>query len=81
MIEKLRHNKKFILTTLLSVVLTLFFALYVANLLYGKNSYSVYSQLQLKKAQLQEDINRLQLENANLQKQYLELKNLEPEQL
>lgn len=80
--QALKNNKKFIINSFLLVILTLAFGIYVGNLLfYGKNSYEVYSDLKTKKAQLQEDIKRLHLENANLQKQYLELKNLEPEEL
>lgn len=80
--QALKNNKKFILNSLLLVFLTLAMGIYVGNLLfYGKNSYEVYSDLQAKKAQLQHDIKRLHLENAKLQKQYLELKNLEPEEL
>jgi cell division protein FtsB len=81
MLAKLKENQKFIIRAFVSIILTLLFASYIANLLYGKNSYSVYKELQIKKKQLQDDIKRLQLENANLQKQYLELKNLEPEEL
>jgi cell division protein FtsB len=46
----------------------------------GKNSLDTYSNLRTKKVQLEEEIKRLQLENASLQKDYFELKNLEPEQ-
>ena len=80
--QALKNNKKFIINSFVLVFLTLAFGVYVGNLLfYGKNSYEVYSDLQSKKAQLQQDIKRLHLENAKLQKQYLELKNLEPEEL
>jgi cell division protein FtsB len=80
--QALKNNKKFIINSLILVFLTLALGIYVGNLLfYGKNSYVVYSDLQDKKAQLQQDIKRLHLENAKLQKQYLELKNLEPEEL
>jgi hypothetical protein len=41
----------------------------------------VYIKLERKKLQLQNDIKQLQFENAILQKKYLELKNLEPEEL
>lgn len=62
--------------------MTLGFAIYVSNLLfYGKNSYEVYEKLKQKKSQLKYEIKRLQYENASLQKKYLELKNLEPEEL
>jgi cell division protein FtsB len=80
--QALKNNKKFIVNSFLLAALTLALGIYVGNLLfYGKNSYGVYSDLKVKKAQLQADIKRLHLENAKLQKQYLELKNLEPEEL
>lgn len=80
--QALKNNKKFIINSFFLVSLTLASGIYVGNLLfYGKNSYEVYSDLKTKKAQLQADIKRLHLENAKLQKQYLELKNLEPEEL
>lgn len=80
--QALKNNKKFIINSTLLVVLTLAFGIYVGNLLfYGKNSYEVFSHLKSKKTHLQQDIKRLHLENAKLQKQYLELKNLEPEEL
>ncbi|MEA3314714.1 MAG: septum formation initiator [Campylobacterota bacterium] len=57
-------------------------AFYISNLLFaGKNTYGVYTDLKYKKQQLELNIRKIQLENANLQKQYLELKNLEPEEL
>lgn len=78
----LRENKQFIFVAIILVITTFGLAYYIANLLfYGKNSYEVYSQLKNKKAKLQYDIKTLQYENATLQKQYFELKNLEPEEL
>jgi cell division protein FtsB len=75
-------GKKFILTAIVGASMVLTISIYVGYLLYlGKNSYKVYSKLQKKKLQLKYDIKRLQYENASLQKKYLELKNLEPEEL
>ncbi|MEA3354268.1 MAG: septum formation initiator family protein [Campylobacterota bacterium] len=80
--QSLKENKNFIITAVLLTVVTFALAYYFANLLfYGKNSYEVYKELQSKKVNLQANIKRLQYENASLQKQYLELKNLEPEEL
>lgn len=80
--QVLVQNKKFIIQAFLATMLTLVFAIYLSNLLFsGKNSYEVYKKLQKKKEQLHYDIKRLQYENASLQKKYLELKNLEPEEL
>ena len=74
-------NKSFIATAIALVVVTFILALYVANLLFGKNSYEVYTKLLGEKTMLKQNIKRLQIENAKLQKQYLELKNLEPDSL
>lgn len=75
------NNKGFIMMAIISIILTFMFASYMANLLFGKNSYEVYSNLRKEKKQLQSNIQQLQMQNAALQKQYLELKNLEPEPL
>jgi len=81
-INNIKNDLRFIFLSFGLVILIIFSAIYISNLLFkGKNSYEVYSQLKNKKQQLQIGIRELQLENANLQKQYLELKNLEPEEL
>lgn len=75
------HTKyKFILIILVSVVFTIFLANHFADLLFGNNSLEVYNALKDKKAYLTQEITRLQHENARLQKEYFELKNLEPEE-
>ena len=80
--QKLIENKNFIFTSVFLTVITFALAYYLSNLLfYGKNSYEVYKNLKDKKVNLQYNINALQIENATLQKKYLELKNLEPEEL
>jgi chaperonin cofactor prefoldin len=50
------------------------------HVLFGDNSLQVYSDLKHKKEWLESEILRLQRENAYLQKEYFELKNLEPEE-
>ncbi len=80
--QKLIENRKFIFLSITLTLLTFVLASYIANLLfYGKNSYEVFKNLQDKKIYLQYNIKSLQIENATLQKKYLELKNLEPEEL
>ncbi|MDX9744294.1 MAG: septum formation initiator family protein [Arcobacteraceae bacterium] len=72
---------KFTPSVIISIIITVFFANYIASLLFsGKNSLDTYNDLKTKKVQLEEEIKRLQTENASLQKDYFELKNLEPEQ-
>lgn len=73
-------KRKFTIVAALLVVMTVFLSLHVANLLFGTNSYEVYSSLKSKRDYLSNEITRLQLENARLQKEYFELKNLEPEE-
>ncbi|MEA3513433.1 MAG: septum formation initiator [Campylobacterota bacterium] len=75
-------NKNFIVISAFLIFLTFLSAYYISNLLfYGNNSYEVYLNLVERKLELKNEIKRLQNENAALQKQYFELKNLEPEEL
>jgi len=76
----LKLNLKIVIAIFLLVAVTIVFALYVAKLLFnGKNSLETYENLKTKKVQLEQEIKRLQKQNALLQKDYFELKNLEPE--
>ncbi len=82
LIELFKKNIRFLLLSFSLIILIIMSAIYISNLLFaGKNSYDVYSNLKVKKMQLKNDIKQLQIENATLQKKYLELKNLEPEEL
>ncbi len=77
-----QQNRRFIFISSTLVVVTFVLAYYISDLLfYGKSSYEVYDNLKDRKVKLQQDIKILQIENATLQKQYFELKNLEPEEL
>ena len=78
-------NKKsnifgFMLVVIFSLLATVYFAYHWVNLLFGDNSIQVYNSLKHKKEYLEDKISRLQKENAYLQKEYFELKNLEPEE-
>ena len=78
-------NKKsnifgFMLVVIFSLLATVYFAYHWVNLLFGDNSIQVYSSLKHTKEYLEDEISRLQKENAYLQKEYFELKNLEPEE-
>jgi len=82
MLERLNENKQFLFISTALIAITFVLAYYISNLLFfGNNSYEVYAHLKDKKAKLQYDIHKLQIENATLQKKYFELKNLEPEEL
>ncbi|AXX88373.1 septum formation initiator [Malaciobacter marinus] len=78
--QKIHELKKFSVIAIVSVVITLFLSYHAAILLFGSNSLDVYSSLKDKRVYLVNEIKRLQEENAHLQKEYFELKNLEPEQ-
>ena len=78
--ENLHELKKFSLIAIGSIAITMLLSYHVANILFGDNSLEVYTSLKDKKDYLQSEIKRLQLENAHLQKEYFELKNLEPEE-
>ena len=79
-IKNTRISKKVILLIITCVVFTVFLANYFATLLFsGKNSLETYESLKTKKVQLEYKIKQLQIQNAKLQKDYFELKNLEPE--
>lgn len=76
----MKINPKIIIVVIISIFATIIFASYIAGLLFsGKNTFETYENLKTKKVQLEQEIKRLQNENANLQKEYFELKNLEPE--
>ena len=75
----MRVFNKFIGIVLLSLVLTVYLSYHATNVLFGDNSLQVYNSLKYKKEYLEDEILRLQKENAHLQKEYFELKNLEPE--
>ena len=72
--------KRFTVIAIVSIAITLFLSYHVANLLFGVNSLEVYTSLKDKRTYLISEINRLQESNARLQKEYFELKNLEPEE-
>lgn len=59
---------------------SLFLAIHLSQLLFGTNSLSVYFSLSSRKEYLQSQIQNFHIENAKLQKEFFELKNLEPEQ-
>jgi cell division protein FtsB len=77
----MKFSFKTIVLFILLGIITIVFAKYVSDLLFlGKNSYETYDSLKTKKVQLEDKIKLIQISNAKLQKDYFELKNLEPEQ-
>lgn len=75
-----QNGVRFIFIVLFLVLVTVFLAQHIADLFFGDNSIEVYSALKQKEAYLQNEIIRLQADNARLQKEYFELKNLEPKE-
>ena len=55
------------------------FGVYVGDMLFGKNSLDVLLNLQADKEILEKSIEVFKQENAVLQKEYFELKDLDPE--
>ena len=77
---KSHELRNFSLIAIASIAITIFLSYHVSNILFGDNSLEVYNSLKHKKEYLQSEIKRLQQDNAHLQKEYFELKNLEPEE-
>ena len=63
----------------LFLAIIVFLGFYVNILLFGDNSLEVLLQLEEYETYLQHEINTYKSENAALQKEYFELKELEPE--
>lgn len=78
--QRLTGYKNFILIVAISLFATIFLSYHSVIVLFGDNSLQVYNSLKYKKDYLESEISRLQKENAYLQKEYFELKNLEPEE-
>ena len=61
------------------VVVVAGFGIYVGDLLFGKSSLDVLLNLQTDKDTLSAKVKSLKKENANLQKAYFEIKDLDPD--
>lgn len=60
------------------ILLICIIGVYIGNLLFGNNSFSVLLQLQNKEEEMRKEVDTLREENAKLQKELFELKGLEP---
>ena len=67
-------------TFLVTAIGILLFGIYVGVLMYGENSLTVLNQLKEKKESLSLGGKALKVENQRLQKEYFELKQLEPKE-
>lgn len=65
-------------TLLVALIGILVFGIYVGILIYGENSLTVLNQLKYKKQGLLLNGKALKIENQRLQKEFFELKQLEP---
>ncbi len=63
-------------TFLLAVTFVILMGIYIGIILYGTNSVNVLLRLQTYENYLQEEIHSLKQENAGLQKEYFELKEI-----
>ena len=82
LLEEERYKEKGIGSFMLPLFIALavvMSALFIGEMLFGKNSLEVYLGLQKDDATLDKKIYLLQNQNANLQKRYFELKNIMPD--
>jgi cell division protein FtsB len=61
------------------LVVVVGFGVYVGDMLFGKSSLDVLLNLQSQKQILKQNVDTLKKENAVLQKEYFELKDLDPD--
>ena len=71
------YSLKTFLITALGILL---FGIYIGVLMYGENSLTVWNQLKEKKQHLIDEKKHLKVENQRLQKEFFELKQLEPKE-
>jgi hypothetical protein len=67
-------------TLLVTAIGILLFGIYIGILIYGENSLTVLNQLKEKKQGLFQTEKVLKTENQRLQKEFFELKQLEPKE-
>lgn len=75
---KKKFSKRFYAKMLLLVVAVVVFGIYIGNVLFGKSSLEVLLDLQENRDTLKQNVKLIKKQNALLQKEYFELKQLEP---
>jgi len=70
-------KKKFDYRILVVIFLAIVVVIYIINLMFGKHSFSRMLDLEESKSILEKRVKHLKEENAKLQKEYFELKELE----
>lgn len=78
--QKYNIKMEFKIALAIGIFVAFYLAIHLSNLLFGTNSVSVYWDLYNRKKYLTEEIKKYHAKNALLQKEYFELKNLEPEE-
>ncbi|AFL69739.1 septum formation initiator [Sulfurospirillum barnesii] len=83
-LDELEHNPQegkalFYLKLLSLIVLVIGFGLYIGDVLFGKSSLDILLNLQADKDTLSQKIQSLKEENSILQKEYFELRQLDPD--
>lgn len=68
-----------VLKALIIILIVISLGIYIGNILFGKNSIEVLNALEYDKSRLQEVIIKLKNDNAALQKEYFELRQLDPD--
>jgi len=67
-------------TLLVTTIGILLFGIYLGILIYGENSLTVLTQLKTTKQNLIQENKQIKIENQRLQKEFFELKQLEPKE-
>jgi cell division protein FtsB len=75
--DDIRPKRKIDLKIVLVILFSFLFGIYVFNLLFGKKSFSRMIDLQKEYKTIDKKVKDLKKENAILQKEYFELKELE----
>jgi cell division protein FtsB len=79
--ESIHDGSRYILFKNFLIVLSvLLAAIFIGETLFGKNSLEVYLSLQQDKRHFAQKIDKIQYENAALQKEYFELNSLMPKE-
>ena len=78
-LKKSSHEPSFYVKILALVVIIIGFGIYVGDMLFGKSSLDVFLNLQEVKQKYEIGVEKLKEENAILQKEYFELKDLDPD--
>ncbi len=73
-----RGERSFFIKIFLLVLVVVIFGIYVGDILFGKSSLEVLLDLQDSRDSLKQNVKMIKKRNARLQKEYFELKQLEP---